>query len=144
MNYLYSTEIYPTEVRQIGLGVNSAVSRVGSMLSPFVKELNEMTHVSVSMGLFASIALVNTFLVLLLPETRGKDISDTIHQIELKSSLAKGKVATFPQHGDEERGDKTSSQSHCKRQSVVTFIRDMCGREKRRDAQVASSPPATK
>lgn len=82
INYLYSTEIYPTEIRQIGLGVNSAISRFGSMLSPFIKELNEYTHVSVSMGIFGFTSLVNAILVMMLPETRGVVIPDTIEQVE--------------------------------------------------------------
>ena len=150
MNYLYSTEIYPTEVRQIGLGVNSAVSRVGSMLSPFVKELNDMTHVSVSMGLFASAALVNTFLVLLLPETRGKDIPDTIDQIESKFPFnGKSEVETstsHQQHQQEQRQQKhkeASKSHHQMRQSAVTFIRDICAARKyvhKEQREIASSP----
>ena len=61
VSYLYSSEIYPTEIRQIGLGLNSASSRLGSMLSPFIKELNEHTHVSVTMIIFGAAALANAF-----------------------------------------------------------------------------------
>lgn len=82
LNYLYSTEIYPTEIRQVGLGLNSAASRLGSMISPFIKELNEATHVSVSMGLFGLTSLLNAVLVMLLPETRDCNIPDTIEQVE--------------------------------------------------------------
>ena len=80
------------------------------MLSPFVKELNECTHVSVSMGLFAFIALINTFLVVLLPETRGKDIPDTIDQIE-----------------GQNKQDKQMAKSSHMRQSVNSFIRSVYG-----------------
>ena len=82
LNYLYSTEIYPTEIRQVGLGINSAASRLGSMLSPFIRELNEFTHVSVSMGVFALTSLLNAALVMMLPETKDCNIPDTIEQVE--------------------------------------------------------------
>lgn len=88
VNYLYSTEIYPTEIRQIGLGVNSATSRLGSMLSPFIKELNEFTHVSVSMTVFGITSLLNAFLVMLLPETKGQTIPDTIEQVESRGRMS--------------------------------------------------------
>ena len=90
VNYLYSTEIYPTEIRQIGLGVNSATSRLGSMLSPFIKELNEFTHVSVSMTIFGITSLLNAFLVMMLPETKGQVIPDTIEQVESRGNLSSG------------------------------------------------------
>lgn len=114
LNYLYSTEIYPTEIRQIGLGVNSAVSRIGSMLSPFIKELNECTHVSVSMALFSFIALVNSVLVILLPETRGKDIPDTIDQIE-----------------NQARNNNLNNNRSFMRRSVSRFIKSVYGDKKR-------------
>lgn len=87
VSYLYSSEIYPTEIRQIGLGVNSASSRLGSMLSPFIKELNEHTHVSVTMVIFGTAAMANAFACMLLPETAGKEIPDTIDQIESQPLL---------------------------------------------------------
>ena len=90
LNYLYSTEIYPTEIRQVGLGLNSAASRLGSMISPFIKELNEATHVSVSMGVFGLTSLLNAFLVMLLPETRDCNIPDTIQQVEQRASQSSG------------------------------------------------------
>ena len=37
--YIYSAEVYPTLVRQVGVGCNSGMSRVGSSIAPFVKEL---------------------------------------------------------------------------------------------------------
>lgn len=63
-------------------GTNSAASRLGAMLSPFIKELNHMSHVSVSMAIFGLASLINAALVLQLPETKGKEIPDTIEQIE--------------------------------------------------------------
>ena len=37
--YVYSAEVYPTVLRQIGVGSCSVVARVGSIISPFMKEL---------------------------------------------------------------------------------------------------------
>lgn len=37
--YVYSAEVYPTALRQIGVGSCSVAGRVGSIIAPFVKEL---------------------------------------------------------------------------------------------------------
>lgn len=37
--YVYSAEVYPTVLRQIGVGSCSVVARIGSFISPFMKEL---------------------------------------------------------------------------------------------------------
>ena len=37
--YIYSAEVYPTLVRQVGVGSNAAASRLGMLIAPFVKEI---------------------------------------------------------------------------------------------------------
>lgn len=37
--YVYSAEVYPTALRQIGVGSCSVAGRVGSIIAPFIKEL---------------------------------------------------------------------------------------------------------
>ena len=34
--YVYATELFPTEVRNMGLGMTSMAARVGAMMAPFV------------------------------------------------------------------------------------------------------------
>jgi MFS family permease len=80
--YNLSSEIYPTVVRQIGMGANSAVARVGGILAPFIHELSHFTHITAALALFAGLSLVNAFLVLLLPETKGREVPDTIEEAE--------------------------------------------------------------
>ena len=44
MLYIYSSELYPTDARVMGLSVSSCFARVGSVLSPFAVELVRARH----------------------------------------------------------------------------------------------------
>ncbi|XP_054167878.1 organic cation transporter protein-like [Oppia nitens] len=81
MIYVYSAEIYPTVVRNVGVGSSSMVGRIGSILAPFVKELGIYTHLTVPFVLFGVISIVDGLMVLLLPETKDRDIPDTIDDV---------------------------------------------------------------
>lgn len=80
--YIYSAEVYPTLVRQVGVGFNSGASRAGLVLAPFVKELSQYTHITVSFATFAITSIVSAFSVLFLPETKGREIPDTLFEAE--------------------------------------------------------------
>ncbi|XP_041839456.1 solute carrier family 22 member 7-like [Melanotaenia boesemani] len=79
--YLYTTELYPTVVRQNGLGYTSFLARLGVSISPLVMLLEDVWHllpaatyclVAVSAGLVAS----------LLPETLNMQLPEFIEDIE--------------------------------------------------------------
>ncbi|RWS23709.1 organic cation transporter protein-like protein [Leptotrombidium deliense] len=78
--YIQTAEIIPTSVRQIGVGSCSVAARVGSVIAPFVKELSEHTHSSVTISFFGTLGIVNAVLALILPETKGVEIPDTINE----------------------------------------------------------------
>ena len=80
VNYLYTAETFPTAIRQASMGTCSVFARIGSIVSPFVKELTLATSLSASSALYLSFATVNLLLVHLIPESRKLDIPDTIHQ----------------------------------------------------------------
>jgi hypothetical protein len=47
-----------------------------------MKEITQHTHISVTLAIFGVITAVNGFTVLLLPETRGREIPDSIEEAE--------------------------------------------------------------
>jgi MFS family permease len=78
--YIYTTESFPTTMRQTSLGICSVFARVGSVISPFIKELTLATHFSVAIGLFGLLAFTNGLLLTCLPDTTDIQLPDNIYQ----------------------------------------------------------------
>ncbi|CAM1297601.1 SLC22A14 (predicted) [Pycnogonum litorale] len=85
--FVYSSEIYPTVVRNIGLGSGTLLAKVGAMLAPYVKELAKYTSPVVPLILHGTLALFGGVLVLLLPETKNRRLPHTIEDSENMSTL---------------------------------------------------------
>lgn len=79
--YLYGGELFPTVVRNIGLGAASTMARVGSMIAPFVAGLDTTAHwlPPVIFGVLPIIAAVS---VVFLPETNGQPLPESIEDGE--------------------------------------------------------------
>ncbi|XP_045132763.1 solute carrier family 22 member 6-B-like isoform X2 [Portunus trituberculatus] len=80
--FLYSSELYPTEVRTQGMGVGMMSSRVGAFIAPFIMSVLEVDHpwaISVVFGLMAAVASLS---FLPLWETGNICLPDTIAQME--------------------------------------------------------------
>jgi len=74
---IISGEIFPTSMRTSGLGVVSAMGRVGSTLSPFIVMVGESCP-GLEFVIFAFLGISGGFLSLQLPETRGKKLPCTV------------------------------------------------------------------
>merc|ERR1719186_2371364 len=75
--YVYSAEIFPTVVRNVGLGSSSFWARVGPMIAPFIVDLKVYGD-TVPLGVFGGVALLAGVLVTFLPETSNTPLPDTI------------------------------------------------------------------
>lgn len=79
--YLYGGELFPTVVRNIGIGTASMVARFGSMIAPFAVDFVDAPK-WVSPLIFGIIPLIGAALVVFLPETRGQSLPDTLEDGE--------------------------------------------------------------
>uniref|UniRef100_A0A3P8ZQ43 Major facilitator superfamily (MFS) profile domain-containing protein n=1 Tax=Esox lucius TaxID=8010 RepID=A0A3P8ZQ43_ESOLU len=79
--YLFSTELFPTVVRNMGLGVASMAARVGSILSPYVLYIGVYNKI-LPYIIFGIISLFSAGLSLLLPDTRGCKLPENISQVK--------------------------------------------------------------
>jgi MFS family permease len=78
--YIYTTESFPTTMRQTSIGTCSIFARMGSIIAPFIKELTEATHLSVAIGLFCFLSITNVLFLMLLPDTTDVQLPDNIFQ----------------------------------------------------------------
>ncbi|XP_061210794.1 solute carrier family 22 member 13-like [Neopsephotus bourkii] len=74
-SYVYSAELFPTVVRQTGVGLCSMSARLAGIMAPLMLLL-ERYHRAIPMAVFGSVTVVVGLLSFLLPETRGTDLAD--------------------------------------------------------------------
>ncbi|XP_033124209.1 organic cation transporter protein-like [Anneissia japonica] len=80
--YLYSAELYPTSVRNVGLGFSSVCARIGGVSAPYILLIGDTTLVVMPLILFGAQSLLAGVLILLLPDTLNKKLPDTVSEAD--------------------------------------------------------------
>ncbi|KAG1930896.1 solute carrier family [Pimephales promelas] len=81
--YLFTGELYPTVIRQTGMGFVSTMSRIGSMAAPAVLILDEIMPALPSI-IYGGSAVIAGLIAFLLPETLNIPLPDTVEDVEEK------------------------------------------------------------
>ncbi|CAL8399086.1 unnamed protein product [Boreogadus saida] len=79
--YIYTAELYPTVLRNIGIGMCSSAARIGSITAPYVIYLGTYSKFLpyILMGsITVGSAVVNVF----LPETLNKQLPETVEEMQ--------------------------------------------------------------
>ncbi|XP_049569479.1 solute carrier family 22 member 6 isoform X2 [Orcinus orca] len=79
--FLYTGELYPTVIRQTGLGMGSTLARVGSIVSPLVSMTAEI-YPSVPLFIYGAVPVAASAATAFLPETLGQPLPDTVQDVE--------------------------------------------------------------
>ncbi|XP_032676720.1 organic cation transporter protein-like isoform X4 [Odontomachus brunneus] len=88
--YLFSGELFPTVVRNIGVGTSSMCARLGSIVAPFVVSLSGI-KAWLPPTVFGVLPLIGAALCLLLPETAGCTLPETLQDGEEFGKKCKAK-----------------------------------------------------
>ncbi|XP_036364182.1 organic cation transporter protein-like [Octopus sinensis] len=79
--YLLSAELFPTVVRANGLGFASFFARIGSISGPFILQLSSYVK-WLPLSIFGLLAVIAGLLLLLLPETKNRDLPQTFEDLD--------------------------------------------------------------
>ncbi|KAM6972600.1 solute carrier family 22 member 7-like [Aplochiton taeniatus] len=79
--FLYTTELYPTVMRQNGLGYSSSAARVGVAIAPLIIMFEDVWF-PLPNAIFCLVAFFAAFMASLLPETLNVRLPETIEDIE--------------------------------------------------------------
>ncbi|KAI0241869.1 Organic cation transporter protein [Lamellibrachia satsuma] len=88
---LCSMEVYPTTVRNIGFGIGIVGGKLGEMLAPYTSYFTRLAPWFLGV-VFGSITVVGAFLMLLLPETLGRPLPQTIEEAECRVVASRQKI----------------------------------------------------
>ncbi|KAL5463309.1 hypothetical protein EMCRGX_G032201 [Ephydatia muelleri] len=84
--YLYAVELFPTQVRNLGVGVCSLSARIGGIAAPLIL-LTDKWGAPVPMLVMGTMALVAGSLSSLLPETLNTPLPETLEELDIHSRM---------------------------------------------------------
>ena len=79
--YLYTAEIYPTQLRGLGLALTATMARIGGFIAPYISGIG-VTNTRIPFFIFGGSALLGGLAAALLPETRGERLPETVQDVE--------------------------------------------------------------
>ncbi len=80
MVYLYAAELFPTVLRNSGVGSSSMCARIGSIIAPIVGGYLGEISTAIPVSIFATCSFVAGIVTLFLPETKGRNLPDTLEE----------------------------------------------------------------
>lgn len=84
---LYTGELYPTVIRQTGMGLGGTMTRVGSIVAPLVKITSEYFNFLPPI-IYGSTVFLSGISMYFLPETRNIPLPETIQDVQSKTNVS--------------------------------------------------------
>ncbi|NXA08190.1 S22AD protein, partial [Sapayoa aenigma] len=109
-SYIYTAELFPTVIRQTGVGLCSMSARVAAILAPLVRLLGQY-HRAIPMAIFGSAPVVGGLLCVLLPETRGTELVDDIGDGQTSTEVCEN--ATSSSENGQVKGKDGGQDNEC-------------------------------
>ncbi|XP_072494988.1 solute carrier family 22 member 6-like [Notamacropus eugenii] len=81
--FLYTGELYPTVIRQTGLGMGSMMARVGSIISPLVNMTGEFYPALPSL-IYGAVPIAGGAVTFFLPETLNMPLPESVEELKAR------------------------------------------------------------
>ncbi|KAL3277159.1 hypothetical protein HHI36_012511 [Cryptolaemus montrouzieri] len=81
---VFTAELYPTTLRNIGVGASNVTAGIALMIVPYLFELKSIIR-ALPLGVLAMCGIIGGICVLFLPETGSKPLQDTLPEKSLES-----------------------------------------------------------
>ncbi|CAF0776156.1 unnamed protein product [Adineta steineri] len=110
--YIYSNELFPTGVRNTGMGICSMVARIGAIVGTTSNDMLTRLWINFPTVLFGILCFIAAFLILMLPETLNRTLPQTIEDTEqmgLSCIRIRGNQRTSKQQEDTYKKDDQDS-----------------------------------
>ncbi|XP_054896686.1 synaptic vesicle 2-related protein-like isoform X1 [Poeciliopsis prolifica] len=76
--FVYTPEVFPTEIRALGMGTCSAVARIGALITPFVAQVLLRTSMYLTLSVYCGFSLLAALASIFLPiETLGRSLQES-------------------------------------------------------------------
>ncbi|XP_031950700.1 solute carrier family 22 member 6 [Corvus kubaryi] len=86
--FLYTGELYPTVIRQTGMGLANTMARLGSIMAPLVKMAGELFP-ALPFIIYGAAPVVSGLVATFLPETRNMALPETVEEVEGRTQSQK-------------------------------------------------------
>ncbi|CAF0834845.1 unnamed protein product [Adineta steineri] len=80
--YIYANELFPTNVRNTGMGICSMVARIGAIIGTFCNDYLTRIWIYLPIVLYGIVSLISAILALMFPETLNKSLPQTVEDVE--------------------------------------------------------------
>ncbi|XP_034632390.1 solute carrier family 22 member 6-A-like [Trachemys scripta elegans] len=82
-------ELYPTPIRQTGLGFGSTMARVGGIVTPLAKMLDEYFSFLPPV-VYGAAPIISGTVASFLPDSHNQPLPDTVEEVESRSRMKRG------------------------------------------------------
>ncbi|XP_062368101.1 solute carrier family 22 member 6-like isoform X2 [Cinclus cinclus] len=82
--YIFSGELFPTVIRQTGMGLGGTMARVGGMVAPLVRLTADVTP-ALPLVIYGAAPIVSAIATGFLPETRNAALPETVQDVERRA-----------------------------------------------------------
>ncbi|KAM9258894.1 LOW QUALITY PROTEIN: solute carrier family 22 member 6-like [Morus bassanus] len=93
--YIFSGELFPTVIRQTGMGLGGTMARVGGMVAPLVRMAADVTPV-LPLVIYGAAPIISAIATCFLPETRNVPLPETVKDVERRAGHLKDEEVTVP------------------------------------------------